>query len=123
MLVPVPAVGLGFLVVVIIAFAAGWMATAELVGRLGERKKGVPIMRRYTPTDEWTEVEQPDRLSEEAIEKIALIGGGIAAVLAVLLLLFLLAYSKWTTASWYVLTAIGFIAGISTIVYGLSRRS
>jgi hypothetical protein len=80
MLIPVPAMGLGFLVVVIIAFAAGWIATAQLVGRIAERKKGVPIMRRYTPTDKWTEVEQPHRLSEEAIEKIALIGGGISSI-------------------------------------------
>lgn len=122
MLVPVPAMGLGFLVVVIIAFAAGWVATAELVGRIAKKKKGVPIMRRYTPADEWAEVEQPHRLPEEAIEKIALIGGGIAAVVAVLLLLLLLTYSKWTTATWYVLTAIGFITGLSTIVYYLSRN-
>ena len=109
-----PAVGFGFWVVAFVAFAAGWIVTRGVVSKIAERKKGPLIMRRRTPTDRWIEVKRPGRLSEKAIDEITYIGGGIAAVLGVFLLVFV--GREWPIATWYGLTAIGFFAGLLTFL-------
>ncbi len=108
----VPAVGLGFVIVVFIAFGVGVIATEKVIDKIEGMKKEIPLMRRESLTSKWTAIPPSARLSEKTVDSITYTIGGIAAVAAIFLLIFVL--REWTIVAWYGLTAIGFIAGFLT---------
>jgi len=113
MVTVVPAVGLGLLFV----FFVGAGVTYVILEQIAKKKKGNPTLYwdtlKKVESDYWTEGEK---------EKISLVGGGIAVVLVIILMI--QAPKEWTTLIWYGLTAIGILVGISTFfLFGSGANS
>jgi hypothetical protein len=100
-----PAAGLGLLFV----FLVGFGVTYAILGILEEiaKRRMHPTLYRGT-----LKTVGSDYLTENAKEKISSVGGGIAVVLVVILMI--QAPREWTALIWYGLTAIGILVGIST---------
>jgi hypothetical protein len=109
----VPAVGLGLLFV----FFVGVAVTYFTLGLISSKKSGNTILYRDT-----LKKTNTNFLTEGAIEKLSYVGGG----LAVLLLIFIIINvpREWTVIIWYGLTGIGILVGISTFfIFGSNSNS
>lgn len=107
-MITVPAIALGAFVV----FCIGYLLTSTVMTKNAKKTRSVSTF--YRSTGEWKEVKHPDEATEESINQMSMVGGGVAVGLMVLLLLVL--PKTWASLIWVSLTILGIIFGIFTFV-------
>jgi hypothetical protein len=103
-MIVMPAVGLGILVV----FLVGAGVTYVALEQVARRTKANPAL-----AGTWRQ-GKPGYLTEGRMEKLALLGGGLAVVLLILSLLVI--PKEWALVIWIVLTALGILFGLLTFL-------
>jgi hypothetical protein len=99
------AVGLGFLVVFLVGAGVTW-AVLEQIAKRGKRRS----VSYWGASDE----TEPQYLTEEDIESISLVGGGLSVALVIGS--FFVMPREWFAAVWGALTVLGILCGLFTFI-------
>ncbi|HUH95762.1 MAG TPA: hypothetical protein VLZ89_00275 [Anaerolineales bacterium] len=105
-MVMVPAVALGALVI----FGIAYLLTSTVMTRFAKKTRSVTTLYRGV----WKEEKRPDKATELYIDLVSKVGGGIAVVVMVLLLL--VSPKERALSIWIALTGMGIIFGLFTFL-------
>ena len=113
-MIPVPAVGLGVLILAAVVFSLGYVVTTAVLSQIAKRRP----MGRKIYRDTLHPVVRRDHLTKQGIVQFSIAGGFVAVGLVALLLLtvFRPAFREHSTTIWIVLTVLGVLGGIATFV-------